>query len=220
VRLIVAKKDNAGIQHKARMRELLLREIADPVIMETHAGSGHLYRLCYSAYTRGVAFEINKKKAALLASQRPSWAVYNNGCEYALMSGVGFHLPLNFFDLDPYGDPWPVLDALLTNHAVLPDRWGLVVNDGLRRFLMLGCGWKSRTVGEYVAKVGNTHAGEIYPELCRVIMEDKLRPHGMAVTRWLVHSSGHGGQMTHYAAVIEREKSPLEGRGLMLRRLG
>jgi hypothetical protein len=209
----MAKKDNAGIKHKARMRELLLSEIKDPVIMETHAGNGHLYRLCYSNFMKGVCFEINSKKAIVLAKQRPSWSVYNNGCEYALTRGVGFHLPLNFFDLDPYGDPWPILDALLCNHEVFPDRWGLVVNDGLRRFLMLGCGWKSKTVGEYVAKVGNNRAAVIYPELCLEILVDKLRPLGMEVRRWLVHSSGSGGQMTHYAAVIEREKAPSQAGG-------
>ena len=191
------------------MRELLFREIENPVVMETHAGFGKLYERLYSHVVQGVAFEKDENKANVLAIQRPTWAVYNNDSKQMLEAGVGFHIPLNFFDLDPYGDPWPTLDALLMNADKLPDRFGVAVNDGLRRFVMLGRGGKS-SVASYLVRHGS-QAGEKYPKICQEIMADKLGKVGLELVKWAVHSSGHGGQMTNYTAVAERkEKAPAE----------
>jgi len=188
------------------MREILLKEIENPIVMETHAGFGKLYERLYSHVEQGVAFEKDENKCAVLAIQRPTWAVYNNDSKVMLEAGVGFHVPVNFFDLDPYGDPWPHIDAVLMNSDKIPDFFGMAVNDGLRRFVMLGGGWKS-SVSSYLVRYGS-QAAKKYPEICREIMIDKLAEAGFDLSRWAVHSSGHGGQMTNYVAVAERKKAP------------
>jgi len=210
----LAKKDNKGIIQKVRLRQLVLNEIQNPVVMETNAGFGHIFTECYQGIPVGVAFETDMEKCNALVMQRPSWAVYQNRCEPALESGCGFHVPVNFVDVDPYGDPWPIIDALLCNASKLPDRWGLAVNDGLKRYLMMGRGWKSASVGQWVAKVGNDHAHGQYLEIVRVMLTEKLAALGMEIKLWNIHSAGHGGQMTHYGAVIERKKAPTEAGAL------
>jgi hypothetical protein len=193
------------------MREILLKEIENPIVMETHAGFGKLYERLYSHVEQGVAFEKDENKCAVLAIQRPTWSVYNNDSQQMLGAGVGLHIPVNFFDVDPYGDPWPTVDAILTNADRLQDKFGLAVNDGLRRFIMLGRGWKC-SVAEYIVRHGS-QAAQKYPDICREIMIDKFGRAGVTLSKWAVHSSGHGGQMTNYVAVAERKKSPDRSRG-------
>lgn len=209
----MAKKDNGSLLPKVALREQLLKEIPSPVVMETNGGYGALFKRLYSGF-RGVVFESNPKKAEALAEQRPTWTVYEADCEKALEIGAGFHLPVNFVDVDPYGEPWGILEALLSNAAKLPDLWGLAVNDGLKRYLMLGRAWKSLVVKPFVRRLGNEGVVAEYPTICREIMSDMMRVAGFEIVKWTVHSCGHGGQMTHYGAILERRKAPVETEAL------
>jgi len=158
-------------------------------------------------------FESNAKKVEHLAAQRPTWAVYECHAETALRGGVGFHLPVNFVDVDPYGEAWGVCEALFGNANHLPDRWALAVNDGLKRYLMLGRGWKSLAVKRFVGQLGNDGVVAEYLSICRILIDELAAEAGFWVSRWAVNSCGHGGQMTHFGAVLERGKAPSRAGG-------
>src|SRR5690606_31820124 len=101
------KKNNSTYYQKTRLRERTLQSLAEagidaPVVMETHGGTGQLYRACYRTFPQGVVFEQKGEKAAKLALQRPTWAVYQCDCVNALSEGVGGHLAVNLLDIDPY----------------------------------------------------------------------------------------------------------------------
>lgn len=195
------QKDNSTIKHKALLRRNLLAEIADPVVMETHGGAGMLFLRCYSHIRHGVVFETKPDKTAILARQRPSWSVYECDCVTALKAGAGAHLPVNFFDLDPYGEPWPVLDAIFESERPWPVRIGIVVNDGMRQKLRIGA-WDVGSMAGMVAKYGNKLDG-IYLDVCRELLSDKAAQRGYRLIRWAGYYCGHADQMTHYAAVLE-----------------
>jgi hypothetical protein len=61
-----------------------------------------------------------------------------------------------------------------------------------------------------VRRMGNEGVVAEYPAICREILDGLLAGVGFGITKWAIHSSGHGGQMTHYGAVIERKKAPAE----------
>ena len=106
------KRDNSTFPQKVALRQEALRLLyASPVIMETHGGVGKLFDAVYAHVERGIVFEKDADKTAVLGKQRPSWAVYEADCVTALQEGVGGHLAVNFLDIDPYGECWPVVDA-------------------------------------------------------------------------------------------------------------
>lgn len=198
------KKDNAGKQEKVYFRQLLLDEITPTAVMETNGGVGALYNSLYRPFP-GVVFEKDIQKAEALAKQRPTWAVYGSDCVACISHGVGFHLPINFFDIDPYGECWPIVKAIFSQSSRLPDRFGMVVNDGLKRFLMLGRGWKLEILDKYVVRFGNQHVSEKYLDICHDLMLGMAADAGYEIDRWVCHSGGHGVQMTHFCAVLQKK---------------
>lgn len=124
------QKDNSTFTDKVAIRKLAMREVSAPVVMECYGGFGHLYRACYLSAKTGVVFEAKADKSAVLGLQRPHWAVYEADCVNALAGGAGAHLCVNVLDLDPYGEPWPALDAFMTSDRPRADVLALVVNDG------------------------------------------------------------------------------------------
>jgi len=166
--------------------------------METHGGWGSIWRRCYSHLQDGVVFEKSEEKALALARQRPTWAVYEADCVGAIAEGVGFHLPVNFIDLDPYGEPWPAIDAVLQNK--LPDLFALAVNDGLRHKLNTGSSWHVGSLMEMVDRYGNAALYDNYLEICQELLIKKTGQLGYELTRWAGYYCGHF--MTHYAAVF------------------
>lgn len=134
------KLDNTTKARKIEIRRRALGFLERPVVMETHGGFGAIWRDCYANIPAGVVFEKDPKKTAALAEQRPTWAVYEADCENAIAAGVGFHLPINYFDFDPYGSPWSVIQALFSRTRVdWPARIVLVANDGYRLAIKLDC---------------------------------------------------------------------------------
>ena len=188
------------------MRRNLLREIDRPVVMETHGGYGHIYDLCYQDVKQGIVFEKDTKKAAFLAQQRPAWSVYECDCEGALSDGVGGHLPINVIDMDPYGEPWPVLDAFIAGHGEsLQSAWGLVVNDGLRQKVERdNGGWCVASLKDAVAHWGSATMYANYLDVCRWLVEKKVATVGFTVAKWAGYYCGHNKSITHYAAVLKR----------------
>lgn len=195
------QKDNSTLARKVALRLNLLKEIAEPVVMETHGGAGRIFWRCYGDVPRGVVFEKDPEKTAILARQRPTWSVYECDCVSAIQVGVGSHLPVNFVDIDPYGEPWPVIDALFASERPWPAKLGIVVNDGLRQKLKIGA-WDVASMAAMVQKCGNA-LYEDYLAVCQELLSGKAAQRDYRLTRWAGYYCGHAQQMTHYAAVLE-----------------
>ena len=176
------------------------------MVLETHGGFGHIYDRCYRDVADGVVIEKAVDKASFLAQQRPAWAVYECDCEMALRNGAGRHLAINFVDIDPYGEPWPVFDAFLAGHGdKLPQRWGLVVNDGLRGgSLSVKKGWNVRSMQDAVTRWGVDGLYRNYLDVCRWLVDQKVATVGCTVAKWAGYYCGAHQGMTHYAAVLVR----------------
>jgi hypothetical protein len=196
-------QDNSTYALKSALRIKALRELENPVVMETHGGYGKLFDRCYSHIREGVVFETKPEKTAVLARQRPTWAVYEADCLTALRAGAGAHLPVNFLDLDPYGEPWPVLDAFLETRKS-PDKLVIVVNDGLRQMVRLKAGWHVKSLQGIVERLGNDVLFDQYLEICQDLIKEKAGKVGYRLMRWTGYYTGEMKQMTHYAAVLER----------------
>ena len=171
--------------------------------METHGGNGLIFSHCYAHLDTGIVFEKDPTKAAILGKQRPTWAVYEADCIGALASGVGNHLPINFLDLDPYGDPWPVLDAFFEGRRNLSPILAIVVNDGLRQKVKMGGAWNAGSLSEVVSEFGND-LYPIYLEVCQELMIKKAVKAGYHLDRFGGYYCGHLKQMTHYYALLQK----------------
>lgn len=203
------KKDNSTITLKVSLRSDALRHIEAPVVMEAHGGLGRIWERCYRTVQAGVVFEKDAAKAEYLARQRPTWAVYEVDCVTALAAGVGFHVPINFLDCDPYGEPWPVIDAFFAGHgAGWPDRLGIVVNDGLRQKLSINGGWDVASIQPMVQRYGAAAMFANYLEICQEMLVEKTSQHGYVLALWAGYYCGAGDQMTHYAAILNRSTGP------------
>lgn len=199
------KKDNSRFREKLAMRQQVLRMIEHPVVLETHGGFGKLGAIAYADVRDGVVLEKERDKAEVLAVQRPTWRVYRGDSEAMLMAGVGSDLPINYIDLDPWGDPWPVLKAFMLSDRVRVDELHIVVNDGLRQFPMRGNGWKNTTLGPYVEQYGNVAVSHHYLAFCKRLMRDTAELGGYRVAWWRGHEVTQ--YLMHYAAKLVRDNA-------------
>lgn len=197
--------DNSTLKYKVPLRKNLLAELGKtPVILETHGGYGRVWERVYRNVVDGIVFEKDSKKAEFLAQQRPTWAVYECDSAMALADGVGMHIPINFIDLDPYGEPWPVLDAALSGLGPhLPDRWALAVNDGLRNKIKISA-WDVKSMRRPVEQWGESAIYREYLHVCKWLIEEKISQLGFKLAKWAGYYCGHNGDMTHYGAILER----------------
>lgn len=184
------------------MRKKLLREIDNPIVMETHGGYGAVWERCYSGFEQGVVFEKDTIKADALAKQRPTWAVYECDCINALIGGAGSHIPVNFVDFDPYGEPWPVIDAFFESKREFPPKLAIVVNDGLRQMVKTTGGWNVNSLQGMVSQYGAASMYKNYLDVCQELIEEKAKQRNYTLSRWAGYYCGHAEQMTHYAAIL------------------
>jgi hypothetical protein len=163
-------RDNSTLSLKTSLRRKLLRLVDAPVVCETHGGYGVIWEQVYAGVPQGVVFEKDERKAEFLAQQRPTWAVYEADCEAAIRAGAGAHLPVNFLDLDPYGEPWPVLDAFFASERPWPGALAVAVQDGLRMNVRFGAAWRSGSLTEAVARYGNSGVYDNYLTVCQELL--------------------------------------------------
>ena len=203
MRRFLTQKDNSTFKRKLALRREMLKHLEEtPVIMETHGGLGKLYMACYRHIENGVVFERKPDKSAVLGQQRPTWAVYEGDAVAAISQGAGSHLTVNVLDIDPYGEPWPTIDAFLTSDRQRAASLFVVVNDGVRQGLAISGGWSVESMADAVVEFGNSlHRN--YLDVCRWMMERKAGQAGYGLTRWAGYYCGHGKNMTHYLAKLE-----------------
>ncbi len=205
--------DNAAGDHKASLRArslLVLQKFAEPVILETHGGWGKLYAACYTHIKTGMVCENKPDRADKLLKQRGhKWGVFECDCEKALKLGLGSHLPVNFLDVDPYGDPWPAIDGFLESKRTLPPQLMIVVNDGLRQLAQRQRGWTSKTLEPLVKKYGNTDLFGRWLEISKEMMTERAVKAGYRLDQWVGYypeRNDYGSHhSTHVAAFLVRD---------------
>jgi hypothetical protein len=198
----VKKKQNAGFDEKQRLRRIVLGGWQPSRVIETHGGEGRIHRAFYASAEEGCAFEVREDLAARMAAARPSWFVYCAKAEAALAAGAGASLPVEVIDLDPYGQPWPALEAFFTSEREFADELRVVVNDGLRLKLRLGSPPPSMAAA---AERWGAHAlNRDYLAVARWNLERLAGMAGYEVARFTGFHGGFGQQMTHYGAVLTR----------------
>jgi hypothetical protein len=200
--MTAGQKDNSTFAEKVAIRRLALRQVEQPVILETHGGYGHLWRECYRDAPPGTVFEKNADRAAILAQQRPAWAVYEGDCVKALWAGVGGHQPVTLLDLDPYGEPWPALEAFFASPRPFAPFMAVVVNDGLRQSLKMQYAWPVKSLAGIVQAFGNNIFAH-YLEACQLLLTELAAKAGYDLRRFTGRYVGHGGNMTHYLALLQ-----------------
>lgn len=172
--------------------------------METHGGTGRLWQLLYRDQPRGIVFERDTRKAEALTLQRPTWAVYETDCAPALASGAGAHLPINFLDIDPYGQAWPAIEAFFGSERPRPARCAIAVNDGLRQKLCLHAGWQVETMQSACLHFGNNQLFDRYLEVAHWNLARIVAQVGYVIAEWSAYYCGNRGLMTHFGAVLSR----------------
>ena len=197
-------KDNSTISQKAALR-VELRKLLPPAlaILETHGGSGKLFKRVYDDVTVGLVLDSDAMKAELLARQRPTWRVYEAKAEKAIAAGLGADFACNLVDVDPYGEPWPTLEAYFTSERQRPAVIGFAVNDGLRQKLKVQAGWQVRSMRQPIEHFGNTQLHSNYLDVCRWKFERFAELIGYNITHWAGYYCGKSDDNTHYAAVLE-----------------
>ena len=198
------KRNNSTFKEKVALRRVMLRQMSEsPVILETHGGLGRLWAACYAGVGAGVVFEKDEDKAAYLARQRPTWAVYEVDCVRALAGGVGAHLEVNVLDLDPWGEPWPAIGAFFESERPRAARLWVVVNDGLRDCIKTGRAWRVESLQGMVQHYGNDLFAR-YLDVCRELLTQKAAQAGYSLDRFAGYHCGAGGIITHYLASFSR----------------
>jgi hypothetical protein len=197
------KKDNTTLREKVSLRLAMLAALETPLVLETHGGTGQIYRRCYGHLDGGTVFEKDAEKASMLAEQRSSWAVYQADCEGCLRRGVGFHNQPNFIDIDPYGECWPTIEAVFIGMKELPRRLVFAVNCGLRQKLKMNGGWIVESLAQVVRRFGNASLYRDYLNICQAMLKEKAARRGYQLSRWTGYYCGHAKHMTHFGAVLD-----------------
>jgi hypothetical protein len=207
---IQIKKDNGDLPQKVLLRSQVLDDLRErgvtPVVVETNGGWGELYRRCYSDIPEGVVLEKDGEKAKHLARQRPSWATYAGDNVGALSVGVGAHLEATVLDADPYGDPWPLLEAWFGSRRRHAPVLGVIVTDGLGMRVRRGWLWRTASARTMVEQYGNQLDDAEYLRASADRLGRLVRPVGYQVDHFGGYRCGHADQMTHWRARLRRAK--------------
>lgn len=197
-------RDNGDLVRKVAIRLRVLgwlsRAGVAPVVLETHGGWGVLWSRCYREAC-GTVLEQRADKAAVLARQRPTWAVYQADVTRALTAGVAGHQVTTLLDCDPYGDPWPTLEAFFGSARPEASALGVVVTDGMGLKAKRGGLWRVASQRPVVERYGDRPLARRV-EIARERLADVAASAGYTLAEFGGWTCGHAGQMAHYAALL------------------
>lgn len=188
---------------KVSLRLNLRQHIPQPYIIELYGGKGLMYTHCWND-TQGVVFEKDPKLIDTLATVRPSWRVYQGDTVKALQAGVcSSVIPQHvILDCDPFGSPWPAIEAYIRALIVPPIVLGLAVTDGAIQKVQLTGGWDVDGWSPHVLKYGN----DIYDRylfFSKMRLEALLKPQGYTLISW--HGVyGDRKHVAYYAAIFSQ----------------
>ena len=196
-------KDNKTLLEKSHLRKQMLAKLdTEPVILETHGGTGELFLRCYSHVREGAVFETDPKKAVTLLKQRPNWAVYESDCVWSLQNGVGSHLPINFVDFDPYGMAWNVIQAYFESERPRVEKLILVAHDGVRSTLKRYGGGRIGFFSKIVEQIGEIELYQEYLAICEQLLLEIVEPAGYAIEGFGGFYSKQDKDQTHFFAEL------------------
>jgi len=113
----MTKHDNSNPAAKIALRKLFIECLDRPKILECYAGQQRvMFRACYQGHDV-TALDLKGGPGVKKVDNRPY--VRRHADEY------------NYFDLDAYGSPYPLLVTLFANRRS-PDPFAVVVTDGSR----------------------------------------------------------------------------------------
>lgn len=200
------KKDNSTLNRNLALRRRALALIgASDHVLETHGGWGRVGERLYMGHS-GTVVEKDAKKSAHLSATRPRWRCYQADSEKVLRAGLCSDTPFALVDIDPYGSPFDVIDALFSSPRQWPESVQLVVNDGMRQKVKLGGAWHVGVLREAVDRRGND-LYPIYLDVVRELIATSVLRAGFSVAGWVGYYTGHGNNMTHYWANLVRRKN-------------
>jgi hypothetical protein len=199
---MTGQRDNDTLARKAALRANAIIGVPGAVL-ETHGGYGELWKRVYSDRD-GWVIEKDAKKADALARQRPTWAVYECDATKALAAGLARGVEFAVLDCDPYGSPWPVIEAFFESERAFAKKMVVCVNDGLRSKLSHGGGHtlKNKTSAWLVQEYGVAHVFERYLEAVPRGMERVVKVAGYDIERFTIYSVNQA--ITHYAAWLTK----------------
>lgn len=105
--------------------------------------------------------------------------------------------------MDPYGDPWPVLDAFLAGYKPTASKLVLAVNDGLRQRLRRGACNDVGSMATVAPRFGSRIRAR-YLQVCEFLMNEKAAAAGYRLSNFVGYYTGAMEDITHYAAVWSR----------------
>ena len=178
-----------------------------PFVIETHGGRGSIWKHLYSGFP-GAVIELDPGKAEFLARQRPTWPVYEGKAELMIAGGLFRQYQVEFMDVDPYGEPWPVIEGFFRADAGrrFAPCMALAVNDGLRQNARVGGAWKVRSTKDAARKYGNNKVREHYLDICHDKLQEIAAGVGYTLDWWHGYYTGNLDDMTHYGAILRQVK--------------
>lgn len=193
------KKPNSTARLKIGLRQAVRRKVGgEPLVVETHGGAGFLFSRCYSDLRRGYVLERDPKRTSHLARQRPTWSVLEGDSEAMIAGGALANVPARILDVDPYGDPWPVLRAFFREWRARGPI-AVVVNDGLKQKARRRATYRDKTLAPLAGQWGGK-LYEHYLEVAESLMRSTANDAGFEVTSF----SGYHAtiDISHYAAEL------------------
>ncbi len=206
-----ARHDNLSFKQKAMLRQSAVQHLRalgiEPVVLEGYGGWGMLYDACYADVAAGCVFEKEPAKTIALAAQRPTWAVYEADSPAALSLGAGSHLCYTLADFDPYGDPYPAIQAFFSSPRPFANTMMLVVMDGLRWKTRSASGWQSATLAPLLEEglFGNHELWDKYEQVAEALCIRSVGPAGYRVVTFSAYSAGTGQKLCHWIAKLVRQ---------------
>lgn len=184
----------------------------DPVVLETHGGFGDLYTRLYSGF-RGYVIEKDPERTEFLAKQRArqGWPVYEGEAARLLGAGLARKVGFDMLDVDPYGEPWPTLEAFFGSERAFQPRMAVAVNDGLRQNARVKGSWRVKSLKEFAKRYGNDKVRAHYLSICEEKLTELARSVGYSVEWWHGYYCGNLDDMTHYGAVLVMQTPADEG---------
>lgn len=173
------------------------------IVCETHGGHGTLYEVCYRD-AKGLVCDHDDIAVTQLATQRPTWRVYQCNVGLALREGLGADLCFSVLDCDPYGAPWETLEGFFISPRVFAPIMAVIVTDGSRQKQRIGglmYGWESQQ-----ERHGRNLWG-VYLACCQERFDGIIAQAGYTRAWWHGRYGGHSGQMTYWAAVLTRPQN-------------
>lgn len=124
------QKDNTETHHKLAVRRRAAETLGEgDFILEAFAGSGEMYSALWHRWA-GFTMDKDLAKVTRAAKQRKRWGCYQGDTLRALEAGWLENIEFKLVDFDPYGEPWPALQAYFAGHLAFHSPWVAVCTDG------------------------------------------------------------------------------------------